>query len=58
MLCTGCPCSPKPPCATVFLTIEQHLQVVGITNGYHGDTLGVMDAVAPSPYVGPEQMPW
>ena len=46
------------PVLPIYLTIKQHLQVVGITNGYHGDTLGVMDAVAPSPYVGPEQMPW
>ena len=49
---------PVLPCATICLTIRWWLQVVGLTNGYHGDTLGVMDAVAPSPYVGPEQMPW
>ena len=58
MRCMGCPCSPVLPCVTMCLTIKQPLQVVGITNGYHGDTLGVMDAVAPSPYVGPQQMPW
>lgn len=34
------------------------LQVVGNSNGYHGDTLGAMDAVAPSPFNGPEHMPW
>lgn len=34
------------------------LEVVGITEGYHGDTLGCMDAVAPSVYNGPRQTPW
>lgn len=34
------------------------LKVVGIEGGYHGDTLGAMDAVAPSVYNGPEQFPW
>ena len=34
------------------------LRVVGIEGGYHGDTLGAMDAVAPSPYNGPAQYPW
>ena len=34
------------------------LKVVGIDGGYHGDTLGAMDAVAPSPYNGPAQYPW
>ena len=34
------------------------LAVIGIEGGYHGDTLGAMDAVAPSPYNGPEQFPW
>lgn len=34
------------------------LKVVGIDGGYHGDTLGAMDAVSPSPYNGPKQYPW
>ena len=34
------------------------LEVVGIAEGYHGDTLGCMDAVAPSVYNGPRQTPW
>jgi dethiobiotin synthetase/adenosylmethionine--8-amino-7-oxononanoate aminotransferase len=34
------------------------MQVVGLAEGYHGDTLGAMDAVAPSPYNGRQQMPW
>lgn len=34
------------------------LQVVGLTEGYHGDTLGAMDAVAPSPFNGRMQTPW
>jgi hypothetical protein len=34
------------------------LEVVGLLDGYHGDTLGCMDAVAPSPYNGPRQSPW
>lgn len=33
-------------------------QVLGLTQGYHGDTLGAMDAVAPSPYNGRLQTPW
>ena len=33
-------------------------KVLGIDGGYHGDTLGAMDAVAPSPYNGPSQFPW
>ncbi|KDD71285.1 hypothetical protein H632_c5378p0, partial [Helicosporidium sp. ATCC 50920] len=32
--------------------------VLGLREGYHGDTLGAMDAVAPSPYNGPGQTPW
>ncbi len=32
--------------------------MVGLAEGYHGDTLGAMDAVAPSPYNGRQQMPW
>lgn len=39
----------RPPC---------ELKVVGIDGGYHGDTLGAMDAVAPSVYNGPAQFPW
>jgi hypothetical protein len=34
------------------------LEVVGSAEGYHGDTLGCMDAVAPSVYNGPRQTPW
>jgi hypothetical protein len=34
------------------------LEVVGLADGYHGDTLGCMDAVAPSPYTGARQTPW
>lgn len=34
------------------------LHVVGITNGYHGDTLGAMDAVADSPFNDTNQTPW
>lgn len=34
------------------------LHVMGLTNGYHGDTLGAMDAVAQSPYNNFDQTPW
>lgn len=34
------------------------LEVVGLVDGYHGDTLGCMDAVAPSVYNSPRQTPW
>ncbi len=34
------------------------LQVVGVAEGYHGDTLGAMDAVAPSVYTGLAHAPW
>jgi dethiobiotin synthetase/adenosylmethionine--8-amino-7-oxononanoate aminotransferase len=34
------------------------LAVVGLQEGYHGDTLGAMDAVAPSPFNGRLQTPW
>lgn len=34
------------------------LHVVGLTNGYHGDTLGAMDAAAQSPYNDFNQTPW
>lgn len=34
------------------------LQVLGLTEGYHGDTLGAMEAVAPSPFNGRLQTPW
>eukprot|EP00887_Chlorella_sp_A99_P001840 scaffold19.g1840.t1 len=34
------------------------LEVLGLTEGYHGDTLGAMDAVAPTPYNGRLQTPW
>ena len=34
------------------------LQVVGVAEGYHGDTLGAMDAVSPSAYTGLPHAPW
>ena len=34
------------------------LHVIGLTNGYHGDTLGAMDAVAETPYNNEDQTPW
>ena len=34
------------------------LAVVGLQEGYHGDTLGAMDAVSPSPFNGRMQTPW
>eukprot|EP00208_Stichococcus_sp_RCC1054_P000920 CAMPEP_0206139432 /NCGR_PEP_ID=MMETSP1473-20131121/6079_1 /ASSEMBLY_ACC=CAM_ASM_001109 /TAXON_ID=1461547 /ORGANISM="Stichococcus sp, Strain RCC1054" /LENGTH=768 /DNA_ID=CAMNT_0053533229 /DNA_START=85 /DNA_END=2388 /DNA_ORIENTATION=- len=34
------------------------LQVVGLDNAYHGDTLGAMCAVSGSPFNGPRQFPW
>lgn len=39
-------------------TSARTLGVLGLTNAYHGDTLGTMDAVAPSPYNGLQQTPW
>lgn len=33
-------------------------QVVGLREAYHGDTLGAMEAVAPSPFNGRLQTPW
>ena len=38
----------QPPCT----------QVVGLREAYHGDTLGAMEAVAPSPFTGRLQTPW
>ena len=37
-------------------TIE--LGVLGLNDAYHGDTLGAMDAVAPSIFNGAQQTPW
>ena len=34
------------------------LHVVGLAEGYHGDTLGATDAVAPSVYNGLQHYPW
>ncbi len=34
------------------------MQVVGLRDSYHGDTLGAMDAGAPSAFNGPRQTPW
>lgn len=32
--------------------------MLGLQEAYHGDTLGAMDAVPPSPFNGPMQTPW
>ncbi|KAL8223013.1 hypothetical protein R6Q57_020412 [Mikania cordata] len=50
----------------LLLDLSQHnndessieLKVVALTGSYHGDTLGAMDAQAPSPYTGFLQQPW
>ncbi len=34
------------------------MQIVGLRDSYHGDTLGAMDAGAPSAFNGPRQTPW
>jgi dethiobiotin synthetase/adenosylmethionine--8-amino-7-oxononanoate aminotransferase len=34
------------------------LDVLALSNAYHGDTLGAMDCAAPSPFNGPLQTPW
>ncbi|KAL4564280.1 hypothetical protein LXL04_028340 [Taraxacum kok-saghyz] len=34
------------------------LKVIALKGSYHGDTLGAMDAQAPSPYTGFLQQPW
>ncbi|KAL6525441.1 Bifunctional dethiobiotin synthetase/7,8-diamino-pelargonic acid aminotransferase, mitochondrial [Orobanche hederae] len=34
------------------------LKVLGLRGSYHGDTLGAMEAQAPSPYTGFLQQPW
>ena len=39
-------------------SLRPALGVLGLANAYHGDTLGTMDAVAPSPYNGLQQTPW
>eukprot|EP00873_Tetraselmis_striata_P013035 jgi/Tetstr1/433299/TSEL_022586.t1 len=40
-------------------TVEgPELHVVGLTESYHGDTLGCMDLSGPSPFNGRMQMPW
>jgi adenosylmethionine-8-amino-7-oxononanoate aminotransferase len=33
-------------------------QVVALKGSYHGDTLGAMEAQAPSVYTGFKQQPW
>ena len=33
-------------------------QVLALKGSYHGDTLGAMEAQAPSPYTGVYQQPW
>ncbi|KAI3754628.1 hypothetical protein L1987_54415 [Smallanthus sonchifolius] len=45
-----------PQCNTDESSIE--LKVVALRGSYHGDTLGAMDAQAPSPYTGFLQQPW
>lgn len=37
---------------------EINLKVLALTGSYHGDTLGAMEAQAPSPYTGFFQQPW
>lgn len=37
---------------------DVQLQVLGLKEAYHGDTLGAMDAVAPSVFNGRWQTPW
>ncbi|KAL6751462.1 pyridoxal phosphate-dependent transferase [Haematococcus lacustris] len=39
-------------------TAAVQLQVVGLQDAYHGDTLGAMDCVAPSVFNAPLQTPW
>nr|GME13235.1 bifunctional dethiobiotin synthetase/7,8-diamino-pelargonic acid aminotransferase, mitochondrial [Ipomoea batatas]GME16599.1 bifunctional dethiobiotin synthetase/7,8-diamino-pelargonic acid aminotransferase, mitochondrial [Ipomoea batatas] len=34
------------------------LKVLALRGSYHGDTLGAMEAQAPSPYTGFYQQPW
>eukprot|EP00898_Chlorokybus_atmophyticus_P000065 jgi/Chlat1/1059/Chrsp110S08633 len=38
--------------------METELLVLALSGSYHGDTLGAMDAQAPSPYNGFKQHPW
>lgn len=47
-----------PPTCPVGRVALLCLQVLGLTEGYHGDTLGAMDAVSPSPFNGRRQTPW
>jgi dethiobiotin synthetase/adenosylmethionine--8-amino-7-oxononanoate aminotransferase len=39
---------------------EKHIvvKVIALRGSYHGDTLGAMEAQAPSPYTGFLQQPW
>ncbi|KAJ9550712.1 hypothetical protein OSB04_014757 [Centaurea solstitialis] len=48
--------SDLPQDNTIESSIE--LKVVALRGSYHGDTLGAMDAQAPSPYTGFRQQPW
>ncbi len=53
--------SEPPGCLPLNRSPPAHLatqQVLGLTEGYHGDTLGAMDAVSPSPFNGRMQTPW
>jgi bifunctional dethiobiotin synthetase / adenosylmethionine---8-amino-7-oxononanoate aminotransferase len=34
------------------------MKVLALTGGYHGDTLGAMEAQSPSAYTGFFQQPW
>ena len=38
--------------------LSRPLRVLGLENAYHGDTLGAMDAQAPSVFNGDMQTPW
>ena len=51
--------SASPPAGPSGATPElPQLRIVALTNGYHGDTLGAMDAQPPSVFAGPLQSPW
>ncbi len=37
---------------------DEDLHIIGLTESYHGDTLGCMDLSGPSPFNGRKQTPW
>jgi dethiobiotin synthetase/adenosylmethionine--8-amino-7-oxononanoate aminotransferase len=37
---------------------DERMVTIGLNGGYHGDTLGVLNAQAPSPYASTYQHPW